>query len=672
MRQLHWILVTALLVVALPLAAGHAPAQAVRGPRSGEWVQQAPLPTGSSLESDFMLNADEGWAVGQDGAILHTTDGGAHWTRQTSNTEEPLNAVHFHDPLHGWATGNVALYTTDGGTTWLESSGMVGSHYAIDFVDLSYGWMAGGGGSTFRTTDGGQTWSWVYAGSTDNLKEVDFVDRDNGWAVGAEGTIWHTVNGGLSWTAQSSGTNAYLDGLAFVNANEGWASGGDDVLHTTNGGQTWLPQSVPSDFWSYGLHFSDTQHGWSAGERRQIYHTSDGGATWTLQATSGTMQRLWDVHFGDALHGVATGERGAVYTTGNGGATWTDRRSGSSTSSNDLAAVDTQNAWSANSLGEVLYTHDGGMRWNVVQAQGEYSHLYGIDFADKLTGWVVGEGDQLGFPGVILKSTDGGLNWSEQWLGTALDPVFGVAALDDQTVVAVGGPGVLRTSDGGASWADIPTPPTAGLLKAVYFLDSQLGWAAGTDGTVLKTTNGGLTWSGDNILLDSDALEDISFSDASHGWVVGRNGKALRSTDGGQTWVWQFPDPPNNAALIAVAAISANEAWIAGGSNYVGHTTDGGASWTPHGPASSPYTAWSDLVFPNPGFGWVGGSGISPGGGIWLHLSGPVATPSPTSAPPSTPTSTPPSTPAATVTPTQQPPGHRLFLPALLYYVAPP
>jgi hypothetical protein len=27
--------------------------------------------------------------------------------------------------LHGWATGNVALYTTDGGVTWLQGS-MIG------------------------------------------------------------------------------------------------------------------------------------------------------------------------------------------------------------------------------------------------------------------------------------------------------------------------------------------------------------------------------------------------------------------------------------------------------------------------------------------------------------------------------------------------------------------
>jgi photosystem II stability/assembly factor-like uncharacterized protein len=155
--------------------------------------------------------------------------------------------------------------------------------------------------------------------------------------------------------------------------------------------------------------------------------------------------RLWDVHFDDALHGVAGGERGVVFSTSDGGATWINRRSGSSTFTYGMSALDLDHAWSANSFGEVLYTTDGGARWNVVQAYGQYSHMHAIDFADAQTGWVVGDAEQSRNYGVILRSSDGGANWSPQWFGSGLDILYGVAALDAQTAVAVGVYRILRT-----------------------------------------------------------------------------------------------------------------------------------------------------------------------------------------------------------------------------------
>jgi photosystem II stability/assembly factor-like uncharacterized protein len=51
------------------------------------------------------IDALEGWAVGAEGTIIHTTDGGEQWTTERSNTEHPLERVFFTSRERGWAVG---------------------------------------------------------------------------------------------------------------------------------------------------------------------------------------------------------------------------------------------------------------------------------------------------------------------------------------------------------------------------------------------------------------------------------------------------------------------------------------------------------------------------------------------------------------------------------------
>ena len=49
---------------------------------------------------------------------------------------------------------------------------------------------------------------------------------------------------------------------------------------------------------------------------------------------------------------------------------------------------------------------------------------------------------------------------------------------------------ILRTDDGGITWLNQPTGQTKTLVN-MFFIDDNLGWVAGDDGTILKTANGG-------------------------------------------------------------------------------------------------------------------------------------------------------------------------------------
>ena len=52
---------------------------------------------------------------------------------------------------------------------------------------------------------------------------------------------------------------------------------------------------------------------------------------------------------------------------------------------------------------------------------------------------------------------------------------------------------ILKTNNGGTTWIEIGNE-IYGVLKCIYFIDANSGYAVGMNGTILKTFNGGTTW----------------------------------------------------------------------------------------------------------------------------------------------------------------------------------
>src|SRR5437762_9462682 len=71
-----------------------------------------------------------------------------------------------------------------------------------------------------------------------NLRGASFVDANTGTVVGEYGTIVRTTDGGNSWTIQFSGTTQNLWAVSFKDSNKGTAVGeGGTILGTTDGGE---------------------------------------------------------------------------------------------------------------------------------------------------------------------------------------------------------------------------------------------------------------------------------------------------------------------------------------------------------------------------------------------------------------------------------------------------
>lgn len=200
------------------------------------WARQD---SGNFLYSIHFITSTDGWAVGIDGIILKTTDGGSTWLPQTvPDVSLIYTSVFFIDELNGWISGQipgVVLKTTDGGLSWLpQTSGIIEDEAinSVIFINNHTGWIAGynmpdsiGVGVIKKTTDGGSTWIDQISGTEQYLLSISFKDSSNGRVVGGNGTILKTTNSGSTWSVEVSGTTKDLNKIIVKPLNKGWIVG---------------------------------------------------------------------------------------------------------------------------------------------------------------------------------------------------------------------------------------------------------------------------------------------------------------------------------------------------------------------------------------------------------------------------------------------------------------
>ncbi|HSW12803.1 MAG TPA: YCF48-related protein [Solimonas sp.] len=139
-----------------------------------DWRQVA-APASVMLTRVRFLDDKLGWAVGYDGTILHSADGGLSWTLQHSDPEaKVLYDVLFLDAQNGIAVGAYGAYyrTADGGKTWEPQTSPIvdlGQHFnRLMRLDANTLFIAGERGMLARSTDGGANWTMMrspYIGS---------------------------------------------------------------------------------------------------------------------------------------------------------------------------------------------------------------------------------------------------------------------------------------------------------------------------------------------------------------------------------------------------------------------------------------------------------------------------------------------------------------------------
>ena len=189
------------------------------------------------------------WAVGVEGSIAHSVDGGQTWTTQTSGIGNTLWGLAALDDLTAVAVGDssIILRTVDGGANWtVVYSRESRSLYATTFVDGALGLAVGTSGIIWRSTDGGTSWTRSTSPVTRTLRAVTFRDTDTSWAVGDAGIVLTSADAGLSWTeVDNSGVSGTLWGIAFDKQGRGIIVGDNGLVFVSeDAGSTWAVQDV--------------------------------------------------------------------------------------------------------------------------------------------------------------------------------------------------------------------------------------------------------------------------------------------------------------------------------------------------------------------------------------------------------------------------------------------
>ena len=304
----------------------------------GTWENVA-SPTSRFLTSVHFVDSLYGWAVGDSGTIINTTNGGDEWKIQNSNTTNRMADVFFINRNIGWAVswnvynfpfGTVLLKTTDGGQNW------VGEPYRDDnifmrcilFLDSLNGWMGGTPHALVRTTDGGTIWNQADIDSTVlaffPVHNIKFYNDLFGYACGGAfeiaGVIWKTTNGGDQWFAIEPAFAApdpiqqihIFDEFNAMGVGGDFEFSGVGIIRTTDGGNFWEYESIGLLGVAFDLEFRNEYEAWiTRGYPGSFIVSIDSGTTWK-EATVPSDASILEIFFVDSLHGFAVGENGTI------------------------------------------------------------------------------------------------------------------------------------------------------------------------------------------------------------------------------------------------------------------------------------------------------------------------------------------------------------------------
>lgn len=296
-------------------------------PAIASWVAQRSGSNANLQAVQFPVDANTGYAVGANGTILKTTDGGATWKKKGSGTSNNLLAVYFpHNTTTGYAVGvnGTILKTTDGGGSWAaQSSGTANHLRGVHFpVDANTGYVVGDYGTVLKTINGGATWTTLPA-LTGFPATVYFSDAQTGYVGSTYGDIeylYKTTDGGQTWTQVLSDDLGGAAGLSFpADATSGYAASWQKLWKTLDGGGTWADKTFGITEPLTRVHFpADLSTGFVLGQNDAVFKTTDGGDTWT-EGRIGTSNMMRGVYFVNNNVGYVVGDAGSIYQTTDGG-----------------------------------------------------------------------------------------------------------------------------------------------------------------------------------------------------------------------------------------------------------------------------------------------------------------------------------------------------------------
>ncbi len=626
-----------------PLTAG----LACSGPAQSGWCWQRPQPWGNRINDVRFVDARNGWAVGEAGLVLKTTDGGDKWrrVRQDTGIEASLHQVRFADALHGWALGwaGALLRTVDGGESWVAvDAGLVpGVWTRLWVLDRSRIVIAGSPNgipaAAYVSEDGGARWRYsqtapdqVTPGGAMWTFTVDAVRRSTDL-----GRTWMRLDG-----REGFGQSLVFDDhhVVLFRFGPGSLSGdpsGERLHVSRDGGASWRV-TTPSRAGGAAIvprQLSASGAGWGAAATSSggllWFRTDDDGTTWTPLSLAGAPAGLG--LFEDAALDAQTlwgNVDGATWLSDDAGRSWRALRAGSAPAA---PSFDGGGGLVLNTGAQKFRSVDAGRTAQLVPggraAGAPPEELNGLWFFD------IDRGLAVTLEGQLWDSRDGGRSWApraelEAGCGDADDLHFTDAARGWLRHCGR----AWRSSDGGRSWARLPNAP-ADLVK-LQFVDAQLGFAVSQrvatrpeftcTGALYVTHDGGDRWTPVPTRFGSSCPR-MAFGPGGVALAITADGGFWRSADAGANWSAISAPGGTPRQESRSFFVDARNAWIADTDRGILRSSDGGVTWVAGTvPPLTPGVWFQALRFVDAQTGWaVGGSGLvlatRDGGATWTR-----------------------------------------------------
>ena len=241
--------------------------------------RQATVPTRMTFTAVAAIDAQV-WAVGHEGVIVHSADGGEHWELQRQDAWKPAAGSGMRDPQQG------------------------GPLLDVLFTDIKHGYAVGAYSVALKTDDGGANWQAM----TIAKPAADAEDETTPAKKGAKNDHADTFSKDELTLGQEA--TPHLNAIARTGSGALLVVGErGSAFRSRDNGASWQRQQLPYDGSMFGVLGFEADHVLAFGLRGHVYESNDLGAHWT-QVITGTELSL--------MGGSALPDGGAAIVGANG------------------------------------------------------------------------------------------------------------------------------------------------------------------------------------------------------------------------------------------------------------------------------------------------------------------------------------------------------------------